>query len=321
MCGATAAGTLHFASAPLFSIGPINYNIDSGSHHIMNHSNDSSDIALASASTVYMYQSSISPGTTSKKRRLCSSNSNNTNDPLGMKVHDKFIVNSAPNIKKRKIQHIISSLPRSRSPTTVVESPTCNDNDNDNDNNTSSCSPHKTILDVLSSKGREAIVRPSLNVTNFFVHHTQEQINAYDMEVIRAVRSQDIDQLRSMHKAGRTLQCANRFGESLIHMACRRGFTDVVRFLVDEANVSIKVRDDYGRTPLHDACWTCEPNEELVEFLMLQCPELLLMSDKRGNAPFEYVRTEHWARWVTFLSERRGKICLSHTSTCMVTVG
>mmetsp|Transcript_15545 Transcript_15545/g.34669 ORF Transcript_15545/g.34669 Transcript_15545/m.34669 type:complete len:277 (+) Transcript_15545:195-1025(+) len=184
---------------------------------------------------------------------------------------------------------------------------------------TTPISPQSYLISVF---GNESFcVRPTLQVQDFFVQHTQEQINAYDMEVIRAVRSQDIDQLRSMHKAGRTLQCANRFGESLIHMACRRGFTDVVRFLVDEANVSVKVRDDYGRTPLHDACWTCEPNEELVEFLMLQCPELLLMSDKRGNAPFEYVRTEHWARWVAFLSERRGKICLSHTSTCMVTVG
>jgi len=54
------------------------------------------------------------------------------------------------------------------------------------------------------------------------------------------------------------------------------------------------VRDgDCGRTALHDACWTSEPNEELVEFLIQKCPELLLlMSDQ----PFEYVRREHWSQ-------------------------
>ena len=139
---------------------------------------------------------------------------------------------------------------------------------------------------------------------DFFIEHTEEQIKAYDMQVIQAIRTQDIEQLRQMHKSGRQLQCANKFGESLIHMACRRGFVDVVRFLVDEAGVSVRVRDDYGRTVLHDACWTSEPNEELVEYLVRQCPELLLMSDKRGNAPFEYARRENWGQWVKFLVQK-----------------
>ena len=151
---------------------------------------------------------------------------------------------------------------------------------------------------------------PSLSTNNFFIEHTEEQIKAYDVHVIQAIRSQDIDQLRQIHKAGRQLQCANKFGESLIHMACRRGFVDVVRFLVDEAGVSVRVRDDYGRTVLHDACWTSEPNEELVEYLIRQCPELLLMSDKRGNAPFEYARREHWGRWIKFVEDNKERFVI-----------
>ena len=164
-------------------------------------------------------------------------------------------------------------------------------------------SPHQAVLDVFVAKDTGNAVRPTLSVDNFFVKHTEEQIKAYDVQVIQAVRAQDMNQLKNMHKAGRQLQCANKFGESLIHMACRRGFVDVVRFLVDEAGVSVRVRDDYGRTALHDACWTSEPNEELVEYLIRQCPELLLMSDKRGNAPFEYVRREHWGQWLEFVQE------------------
>ena len=89
-------------------------------------------------------------------------------------------------------------------------------------------------------------------------------------------------------------------------MACRRGFTDVVRFLIKEAGVSPRVRDDMGRTPMHDACWTCEsrprPNAKL---LMEECPELLVLKDRRGSAPFEYTRVEHAGAWSAFLQEKR----------------
>ena len=58
-----------------------------------------------------------------------------------------------------------------------------------------------------------------------------------------------------MHKKGKTLQCCNRFGESAIHMACRHDLTDVVKFSIEEVGSILRVRDDYGRTPLHDAFW------------------------------------------------------------------
>jgi len=69
----------------------------------------------------------------------------------------------------------------------------------------------------------------------------------------------------SFFSGGTNLQCANRFGESLIHMACRRSHRDVVSFLVNEAGVSLRVRDDYGRTPFHDACWRPELDLELIQ--------------------------------------------------------
>ena len=213
--------------------------------------------------------------------------------------------------KKRKIQRITSTLPQrmsslskkkaSKRDTSAPNSRA--DGGGNEQSSAASHSPHQALLDAFSEQSKMATVRPTLSIDGFFIEHTEEQIKAYDMQVIEAIRSQDIEQLRQMHKSGRQLQCANKFGESLVHMACRRGFVDVVRFLVDEAGVSVRVRDDYGRTVLHDACWTSEPNEELVEYLIRQCPELLLMSDKRGNAPFEYARREHWGRWVTFVQE------------------
>ena len=86
-----------------------------------------------------------------------------------------------------------------------------------------------------------------------------------------------------MHNKGKTLQCCNRFGESVIHMACRHGLTDVVKFLIEEVGLTFRVRDDYGRMPLYDAFLT-------VELLLKKEPDVLLMSNNRGHCPLEYIR-------------------------------
>jgi hypothetical protein len=133
---------------------------------------------------------------------------------------------------------------------------------------------------------------------------TEEMIAAYKVELIEVFRENDVEKCRELHNAGQSFQCCNRFGESLIHMACRRSWTNLVKFLVLEAGCSLVVQDDYGRTPFHDACWTPEPNFKLVEFLMEQVPELLNVTDVRGHTPFMYVRKAHWTVWRQFLEGR-----------------
>lgn len=105
-------------------------------------------------------------------------------------------------------------------------------------------------------------------------------------------------------------RCSNRFGESLMHLACRRGRTDFVRFLVEELHgvtpsEMLSIRDDCHKTPLHDACWTPSPNFELVELILKHTPEQMLMEDVRGNTPFDYVRKDDYSLWLRFLWERR----------------
>jgi len=70
-----------------------------------------------------------------------------------------------------------------------------------------------------------------------------------------AARSEDLQALKTLHEQGKSLQCSNRFGESIIHIICRRGRDDILKFLVSEAGVTLRLRDDLGRTPLHDAAW------------------------------------------------------------------
>jgi hypothetical protein len=138
---------------------------------------------------------------------------------------------------------------------------------------------------------------------------TQEMIEAYKPEILDAVRKNDLQKVKELHKAGiLTINGCNKFGESTLHLACRRGYTDIVRYFLDEVKVDVNLRDDYYRTPLHDACWTIAPEFDLVELLMSRAPHQLLMQDVRGFTPFDYVRGEHNGKWLRFLWERKANL-------------
>jgi hypothetical protein len=165
-------------------------------------------------------------------------------------------------------------------------------------------SPVKYLKCLFSKteKGRELILNPRRHP---FTRPSQDLTDPYDLAVVRAIREEDIIKLRTMLGEGKSFNACNIFGESLLHMACRRGCLGVVNFLINEAHVHVDVRDDFGRTVLHDACWTTVPNFGVMDVLMKQMlPDTLLAEDVRGHTPFHYARKEHWDDWVTFLQER-----------------
>eukprot|EP00978_Attheya_sp_CCMP212_P022110 scaffold65547_cov36-Attheya_sp.AAC.1 len=159
-----------------------------------------------------------------------------------------------------------------------------------------------------STIGTDCFKFASLDRKDFFLAITEEQVAGYNNELTSAVRGEDIAALRRMHRMGKTLQCCNKFGESIVHMACRTGSTKLLQFLLEEGNVSLRVTDDFGRTPLHDACWSREPDFCLIRLLVSRDPDLLLLADKRGVPPLGYVRRDHWGQWSRFLNENRDMI-------------
>lgn len=162
---------------------------------------------------------------------------------------------------------------------------------------------------LTGSIGGEDIIKVAtqrLSDESYFLTYSDVQTEAYNNEKVYAVQGNDVETLRAFHQSGEIMQTSNRFGESLLHTSCRRGFTDIVRFFINEAGVSPRVRDDMGRTPMHDACWSSSaPNYEIMRILITSAPELLLSKDKRGHSPFDYARREYWPHWVQFLNEHR----------------
>ena len=135
------------------------------------------------------------------------------------------------------------------------------------------------------------------------------EVDAYDIETTSAVRDGNLQALRELHLKGYSLNASNRYGESLLHMCCRRGATKIVEFMLLEAKVNPRVLDDMGRTAFHDAMWSSTPNFATMDVLLKVLPPVgLLIQDARGHTPFHYAPRKHWGLWVQYLQEREGMI-------------
>jgi hypothetical protein len=137
---------------------------------------------------------------------------------------------------------------------------------------------------------------------NSFLAITDEGKKAYAL-VSQVTRNGNLEGLKELHSRGVCLQSCNAYGESIVHIVCRRRNLTSLEFLTQHADVSVRVRDDMGRTCLHDAAWTDKPNFELIEKLLTIAPDFLVTRDKRGHLALDYVPRARWAEWCRFLEE------------------
>ena len=137
---------------------------------------------------------------------------------------------------------------------------------------------------------------------DFFVKGDER---AHTIELMTAARQGDLKSIRQLHKKGLNLQCCNRFNETIVHTAARRGQFEVLEYLSNKVGVSLRVCCDTGRTPLHDAAWSTTPNFQSVTLLLQDCPDLLGVSDSRQFTPLDYVPRSAFGAWNRFLSENR----------------
>mmetsp|Transcript_27009 Transcript_27009/g.65550 ORF Transcript_27009/g.65550 Transcript_27009/m.65550 type:complete len:207 (+) Transcript_27009:179-799(+) len=139
--------------------------------------------------------------------------------------------------------------------------------------------------------------------------HKEDDVSSYDVKIVKVIRSKNVARLRELFLSGRSMNACNQFGESLVHMVCRRGDLGILKFMIEEAKVSFSIKDDFGRNPFHDACWTPKPNMEMMDMLIASADTALLLSeDVRGNTPFDYARREHHTQWNEYLEKRKEAI-------------
>ena len=95
--------------------------------------------------------------------------------------------------------------------------------------------------------------------TGYYNQATNAQQISYHKYVKDLVKDRQLDKLRTLFATGIvSTNPANAFGESLIHYICRLGFADALNIMIS-IGCDVQVSDDFGRTPMHDACWGSQP--------------------------------------------------------------
>lgn len=164
-------------------------------------------------------------------------------------------------------------------------------------------SPQQYLDSMLQSRGYSNHQYEALN-SAYYNTPTTLQRASYQSRLIQAVSDTDGIKIRQMLASGLSPNPCNAFSESLVHAVCRRGLPELLQVFL-QAGACVHISDDYGRTPMHDACWSAQPCFETIFTLLHQGPGMLHMQDARGSLPLAYVHKDHWPVWVTFLESHR----------------
>lgn len=162
--------------------------------------------------------------------------------------------------------------------------------------------PKETLMYVLRDQGIAVKNPKSVDIPEFFV---ASQVTSFSLHLMNAIRQNDVATVRAYHEAGCNLQCGNKFGESLVHAAARRGNLPVLKYMAETAGVSLRVCCDGGRTPLHDACWTSRPDFDTIRYLLEDCPDFLSLHDNRNFTPLDFIPKDSHEVWNQFLEDNK----------------
>lgn len=147
--------------------------------------------------------------------------------------------------------------------------------------------------------------------TGYYNKPTEHQYASYGPKIVDAIKRNQPNEFRLMLEAGLSPNACNEHGESLLHLICRHDKVELFRILI-AFDVDLQQCDDYGRTPMHDACWASNPSFEIARCLLKKDPNFLFIYDDRGMHPLNYVTKSNWALWEDFLETCLDDFCPAH---------
>ena len=158
------------------------------------------------------------------------------------------------------------------------------------------------FLDALLLERGYSVQKYQTLQTGYYNKPTVFQQASYSRYIIDLVKQGESAKFQACMMSGLSLNPCNQFGESVLHMVCRRGDAGLLQGMMD-CGSDLEIADDYGRTPLHDACWAAEPAFDVVKLLLNDRDNVSMfhLQDTRGSLPLDYVHKDHWADWIQFL--------------------
>lgn len=165
--------------------------------------------------------------------------------------------------------------------------------------------PEDLLHKILNERGYSTEMAAGKE-TEFYCSPEPARVAAYDKAILKAVLDEDEAALERMRTAGRRMDACNRFGDSVLHMACRRGRASALRYFLSVCGPGgVLLSDDFGRTVMHDACWTATPRFDVASAVLDVDTRLLRMLDSRGSSPLQYVPQDQWPLWCAFFEFRK----------------
>jgi hypothetical protein len=165
----------------------------------------------------------------------------------------------------------------------------------------------QAYLDAMIRKRGYLTRRYKTLTTGYYNKPTELQKASYHIHLIGLARSEDEEGFRAVMAAGISPNPCNQHGESLVHTIARKGSHGLLKIML-ECGTSVQVSDDYGRTPLHDACWASSPSFETVKLILKRDMRMLHMTDARDAVPLSYVHKEDWKTWIEFLDAHKDEL-------------
>mmetsp|Transcript_40847 Transcript_40847/g.57442 ORF Transcript_40847/g.57442 Transcript_40847/m.57442 type:complete len:504 (+) Transcript_40847:36-1547(+) len=163
------------------------------------------------------------------------------------------------------------------------------------------CPPHQFLLGILTQRGYSAQSFASEEV-GYHVEPTPLQLASFGTVVLKALHAKDASALSDLLSVGLSPNPCNRFGDSLLSLVCKRTDHEILQVLINHG-CDLQVCDSFGRTPLHNVAWATTFSKAMVKAILDCDLNQLLVHDKQGQCPLEYVRKSQWEFWNCFLKE------------------
>jgi Ankyrin repeats (many copies) len=170
------------------------------------------------------------------------------------------------------------------------------------------CPPKDQLLNIF---GPPADAFQTFDWDSYFQEINPQDVGTITSELERAITSKKLKRLERLHQKGVSMNARNKQGETVAHLVCRQGSPEMLIYLIQKANVSVRVRDHSHKTPLHEIAWSPTFNPSIAMMLMSDSPELLWAPDARGFLALDYVPKRTMTDWYEFLEIKQPMLKLA----------
>lgn len=167
-------------------------------------------------------------------------------------------------------------------------------------------SPQDCLDRILSLQGYGKAPRIEADDAQYETVPSPLQLASFGTELVQAIHTSNVDKLGRLLETGLSPNPCNKFRDSIVDLVCKRANAPIFQCLVDHG-CDLRVCDGFGRTPLHHCCWASEFSAEIAEVIIRRDWQQLLIEDKRGQTPLEYVRPDQASDWIEFLEDNRDR--------------